>query len=162
MPDRVPPTEPRHPAARPRRRAPRASAAEALALVERAAAIPDGLALLEHAPLECAAVLLGVDPGAVERVRAALEEPALRGEAALAFERAAGRRRPAAGAGGSPPPAPSDPAALVTAARRREGGLAVLLDAAPECAAIVFGVHPDLVHRARALLARGDPPAAAT
>ncbi len=161
MPDRLPiDAEPR-----PRRRASaplRASAEEVLALVDRAAAIPDGLALLEGAPLECIAVLLGVDPRAIERVRAALEDAALRGEAALAFERAAARQRPTARASGSPPPPPRDPAALLAAARRREGGLAVLLDAAPECAAVVFGVHPDLVQRARGRLARGDPGAATT
>jgi hypothetical protein len=165
MPDRLP-TDPRDAEPRPRRRAARASAsqAEALALVERAAAIPEGLALLERAPLECAAVLLGVDPRAVERARAALEDPALHEEASLRFERAADRRAAATPRAPAPPPAPRDPEALLAAARARGGGLAILLEAAPECAAIVFGVHPDLVHRARALAARevpqpGPPPA---
>lgn len=154
MPDRLPlDAEPR---AR-RHAAPhaRASRAEALALVERAAAIPDGLALLERAPLECIAVLLGVEPRAIERVRAALEDPALREEAALRFARAQGRRP--ARAASAAAAAPSDPEALLRVARARAGGLALLLDAAPEAAAVVFGVHPDLVDRARAAAARGAP-----
>lgn len=160
MPDRLPPidAEPR-----PRRRpAPhaRASDAEALALVERAAAIPEGLALLERAPLECIAVLLGVEPHTIERVRAALEDPALREEAALRFARARGRRPARAAAALAAPP--SDPQALLRIARARPGGLALLLDAAPEAAAIVFGVHPDLVDRAREAARAGPGGAPAT
>jgi len=161
MPDRVPPTD-----AEPRahRRAAthahahaRAAEAEALALVERAAAVPDGLALLQRAPLECVAVLLGVVPRIVERVRAALEDPALREEAALRFARAAGRRAAAPAAAAAPAPAPRDPEALLREAGARAGGLDLLLDAAPEAAAIVFGVHPDLVDRARQAAGRGVP-----
>ena len=158
MPDRVPPTdaEPRaHRRAAPRAHA-RAAEAEALALVERAAAVPDGLALLQRAPLECVAVLLGVAPRIVERVRAALEDPALREEAALRFAHAAGRRA-AATAAAAPAPAPRDPEALLREAGTRAGGLDLLRDAAPEAAAIVFGVHPDLVDRARQAAGRGGP-----
>jgi hypothetical protein len=156
MPDRLPPidAEPRA-----RRRAPphvRASRAEALALVDRAAAIPDGLALLERAPLECIAVLLGVEPRAVERVRAALEDAALREEAALRFARAQGKR-PAPAAAPPVPAPPRDPEALLRAARARPGGLALLLEAAPEAAAVLFGVHPDVVERAREAAARAAP-----
>ncbi|HET8542689.1 MAG TPA: hypothetical protein VFL83_22635 [Anaeromyxobacter sp.] len=157
MPDRLPQIDPAESEPRSRRRGaarPRASRDEAFAVVERAARMADGLAVLERAPLECAAVLLGVDPGAVECVRVALDDRALREEAILRFvSAAAGRRAPAKVA--APAPAPRDPEALLAAARQRDGGVAILLDASPECAAIVFGVHPDLVHRARAVAARG-------
>lgn len=157
MPDRLPTTDADRHARRRAGPPARASEAEVFALVHRAAAVADGLALLRQAPLECAAVLLGVEPRAVERVRAALEDAALAEAAALRFERAtagpcAGERVVAAHA-----PAPRDPEALLAAARRRAGGLALLLDTAPECAAIVFGVHPDLVLRARDLAARAAP-----
>ncbi len=132
-----------------------------LALVERAASIPDGLALLERAPLECIAVLLGVEPRTIERVRVALEDPALREEAALRFARAQGRRAPRP-APEAPAPAPSDPEALLRTARGRPEGLAHLLDAAPEAAAILFGVHPELVLRAREVAARSGSGARAT
>ena len=144
----------------PRRRAAHPSHAteeDVRALVERAARVPDGLALLQNAPLECVAVLLGVAPRLVERVRAALEDPAVRDEAARHFTRVSGRRAAArdAAAAESPPPPPRDPEQLVLAARQRPDGLTLLFSAAPEAAAIAFGVHPDLVHGARAAVARG-------
>lgn len=127
----------------------RASRAEVLALVETAAGIADGLVLLERAPLECVAVLLRVDPRTVERVRAALEDPAVREEAARRFVDATASRRAAAAPAPAPPPRPRDPEALLVAASTRQDGLALLLSAAPEAAAVAFGVHPDLVLRAR-------------
>jgi len=159
MPDRVPLIDP---AARARRRAApgRASRAEVTALVEKAALVPDGLVLLQRAPLECVAVLLGVEPLTVERVRAALEDPATRDEAASAFARAAGARRPASAPAPAGPAAPRDPEALLLAARAREDGLALLLSAAPEAAALAFGVHPELVHRVRDLRTAAPPPPA--
>jgi hypothetical protein len=144
----------------PTRRAPSApaSADEVRAVVERAVALPDGLALLRDAPLECAAVLLGVDPRRLDRVRAALADPAAFSEAVRAHARAAGSRRAPAEPASGPTP-PRDPSALLDAARGREGGVAVLLEASAEVAAVVFGVHPALVHRARELAARGGPSA---
>ena len=158
MPDRVPLIDP---AARARRRAApgRASRAEVTALVEKAALVPDGLVLLQRAPLECVAVLLGVEPLTVERVRAALEDPATRDEAASAFAQAAARR-PASAPAPAGPAAPRDPEALLLAARAREDGLALLLSAAPEAAAVAFGVHPELVHRVRDLTHAAPPPPA--
>ena len=155
MPDRVPLIDP---AARARRRAApgRASRAEVTALVEKAALVPDGLVLLQRAPLECVAVLLGVEPLTVERVRAALEDPATRDEAASAFAQAAARR-PASAPATARPAAPRDPEALLLAARAREDGLALLLSAAPETAALAFGVHPELVHRVRDLTHAAPP-----
>jgi hypothetical protein len=97
------------------------------------------------------AVLLGIEPLTVERVRAALEDPATRDEAASAFARASAVRRAASPPAAPPRAAPRDPAALLLAARGREDGLALLLSAAPETAALAFGVHPELVHRAREL-----------
>ncbi len=143
----------------PRRRAAHPSHAteeDVRALVERAARVPDGLALLQNAPLECVAVLLGVAPRLVERVRAALEDPAVRDEAARQFTRVSGRRAAARDAAAETrPPPPRDPEQLVLAARQRADGLTLLFSAAPEAAAIAFGVHPDLVHGARAAAARG-------
>jgi hypothetical protein len=138
--------------------------AEVHALVERAALFADGHALLHLAPLECAAVLLGVTPGALEQARAALESPLARAAALSIFARAAeGRvltspaRQPAPAAR-----APGDPEALLLAAQGRPGGLALLASAAAESVAIAFGVHPHVVFSARALAAqRGlspDPP----
>lgn len=155
MPDRRPTTEPEPRAHRRPAAPPRATDEDVLALVERAATIPDALAVVDQAPLECVAVLLGVEPRTVERVRAALHDAALREQAALRIARAAGRRL-APSAAAAPAPAPRDPEALLRAARAREGGLALLLDAAPECAAIAFGVHPELVHAARASAGRSD------
>lgn len=158
MPETLPTTS--TPAAHRRRRPapPRASHAEVLALVERAARIPDGLTLLEGAPLECVAVLLGVEPRTVERVRAALEDPALRAEAGHHFVRlTAGHRVPASAPAEAPPRPPRDPQALLLAALARDGGIALLLSAAPEAAAVAFGVHPELVHRAREAAADSPP-----
>jgi hypothetical protein len=121
-----------------------------LALVERAARFPEGLALLEGGLLECVAVLLGVEPRTLERARAALADPALRAEAGRHHLRLTGGRRTAPAAPSpEPPPPPRDPQALLLAALAREGGVALLLSAAPEAAAVAFGVHPALVHRAR-------------
>lgn len=162
MPDPIPTTDAQPRARRHAGPPERAPEAEALALVERSAGVPDALAILRQAPLECAAVLLRAEPRVVERVRAALADPALLEEAALRLARAARARPPTrAAAAGAGPGAPRDPEALLSAARARDGGLALLLDAAPECAAIAFGVHPDLVHRAREAARRERPGAAA-
>jgi hypothetical protein len=135
------------PAAAPRRAPDPALAA----LIERAAALPRGLALLHHGPLEPIAVLLSVHPGVVERARADLEDPRARAAAIALFAEAARRHAPAVEAPPPPRRAP-DPEALVAEAARRPGGTAVLASAAVECAAISFGVHPDVVLAARALL----------
>jgi len=122
-------------------------------VMARTARVPDGLAVLLGAPLECAAILLGMAPAAIERTRLALRDPGvLAGAAALQAGQAPGR--PAARP--PRPQAPRDPQQLLQAARQRTDGLALLLSAAPEAAAIAFGVHPDLVHGARA--AAAEPP----
>lgn len=127
--------------------------AEARALVERAARLPDGLELLLGSPLECAAVLLGAPPRVVERVRALLEAPGARAEARETFALAAARAADPRVEPARPAP-PRDPEALLLAAQRRTDGLALLLSASAECAAIAFAVHPDLVQSARELARR--------
>jgi hypothetical protein len=136
----------------------RATREEVLAVAERAARIADGFVLLERAPLECVAVLLAVDPRTIERVRLTLEDPSLREEAAERWRACAHRPAPREPA---PPPAPSSPEELLALARQRPDGLPMVLGAAPEAAAVAFGVHPELVLRAREAAARaglrGDP-----
>ncbi len=162
MRERLPTTDAELPVRRRATAADRATDGEVFAIVERAARVRDGLALVEQAPLESVAVLLGVAPTTIERVRAALEDPALREEAALRLARAEGKRpRPTAAGPSKTAQPPRDPDALLRAARAREGGLALLLDAAPECAAVVFGVHPELVARARERARTGPAPDAA-
>jgi hypothetical protein len=56
-------------------------------LVKRSASVPRGLALLDRAPVEVAAVLFGVHPAAVERARNALRSPELRASAIDEFVR---------------------------------------------------------------------------
>jgi hypothetical protein len=129
----------------------RASETELAHVVHRARSVTNGLALLEGAPLECAAVLLGVPPPAIERARAALADAAARDGAGRHADAAPGL--PAAPRGPALP-APRDAEALLAAAEARSGGLALLLGASPECAAIGYGVHPGLVHAARDLALR--------
>ena len=92
----------------------------------------------------------GSIPRTIERFRAALEAPGVREDAARHFARTAAERRAAGSAtAAARPPAPRDPEQLILAARQRADGLTLLFSAAPEAAAIAFGVHPDLVHGAR-------------
>ncbi len=142
---------------RPRAQPARADGPEMSDVIERAARVPDGLALLRGAPLETAAILLGVAPPAIERARASLQEPGVLASAAALLASAEASWRSAA----TPPPrppSPRDPEQLIEAARQRADGLALLLSASPEAAAITFGVHPDLVHGARAVAARRAAP----
>jgi hypothetical protein len=122
-------------------------------LAERALRVPDGLALLMGAPLECAAILLGVAPPVIERSRVTLEAPGLLEEIVASLAHGAAGRR-AAPTAPPRPPAPRDPEQLIAAARQRSDGLRLLLSGAPEAAAIAFGVHPDLVQGARDVAAR--------
>jgi hypothetical protein len=129
-----------------------ALAPEVRALVERAARVEHGRALLHLAPPECAAVLLGERPPAVERVRAALEDRRTRDAALALFARALGSRPPRAPRSAAPPlPTPRRAEEVLRDAQARPDGLAVLLSAAAECGAITFGVHPEVVLAARAL-----------
>jgi hypothetical protein len=129
-------------------------------VIERAAALPRGLALLHRAPLECVAVRLATHPQWIARARAALEDGAKRAAVLGCFTWAAhqGGRAPAKAQAGAP--RPRSPEELVSAADERPGGVAVLASASIEYAAIIFGVHPDLVLAARELVARRGVPVA--
>jgi hypothetical protein len=140
------------PHARPAAAGGSATAAEIAEVVRRAALVGDGLALLEGASPESAAVRLGVTPPAVERVRAALRDAAAHDAAVALLARCARAPEPAAPATARPP---EDAAELLARAQGRPGGLALLLGACPECAAVGFGVRPHLVQAARELAARG-------
>lgn len=134
--------------------------AHVLEAVRRAAAHGGGLALLEHAPIDCAAVLLSLHPRDLERARAVLANPAVRA-AVDAILSSAPPATPGAAAPPEPRAAPRTAEALVAEAERRSGGAALLASAAPECAAVIFGVRPDLVLAARAMLARRARPSPA-
>lgn len=155
MPDQSLPLDAASEEPRRRRAGPpaRATAAELREVVERAARVPDGFALLTGAPLECVAVLLGVSPRVVERVRLALEDPPSLADARAHFA-AATAPRPAPPTAAPRAATPRDPEQLLAAATQRPDGLTLLLSAAAESAAVVFGVHPDLVHGAREVAAR--------
>jgi hypothetical protein len=121
--------------------------------VERSAVLRRGLALLHRAPAEVVAAAIGVDARTVEEARERLERPGERGQLIQVFTRALARRgeeRP-----GDPPPPPPrrDPDELIREAERHAHGLDFLRRAPPETVAITFAVHPELVHRARAVLA---------
>jgi hypothetical protein len=120
--------------------------------VERSAAIRRGLAILHRSPPEVVAAMIGVHVRAVEAARERLEEPQERHRLRQLFARSLERREPAAPPPAAPP-ARRDPLELIAEAERREGGLDFLIRAHPETVAIAFAVHPELVHRARALLA---------
>ncbi len=130
-------------------------------LVGLCARVPHGLGFLHLAPAESVAVTLGVHAAVVERARAWFEAPG--GRALLIDEFVRAARRASA-----PPPSPPaeprcDAEALVRRAGRAAPELAFLLEAPLESAAVLFGVHPDVVARAREILARrgraGEPPA---
>ena len=130
---------------------PEALTPDVLRLVQRAAALPNGMAVIERAPLECASILLGARPVQIEQARAALAAPLARAAAAAALARAVPDGRGAAGA--EPRPLPRTAEALVRAAERTPAALRILASASPECAAVIFSVKPALVLEARALLA---------
>jgi hypothetical protein len=128
---------------------------EVLEVVRAAAALRRGLALLHRAPVECASILLRVDVRLVERARSALEQPSTREALLKAFVGAAGRAGVVAAASGvGVAPRPRDAEELIRHAERRAGGLPLLRSAALEPAAVAFGVRPDVVLGARALLER--------
>jgi hypothetical protein len=124
-------------------------------VVEHAAALPRGLAVLDRAPLECVAVLVGAHPGAVARARAALGSADTRAAVLDVFARAARRDADARPEPRGAAPRLRTPEDLLRVGSERPGGLALLEAASVECAAIAFGVHPELVLAARALLGRG-------
>lgn len=121
--------------------------------VERSAALRRGLALLHRAPAEVVAAAIGVHAQAVEEARDRLERPHERRDLIRVFARALERRRVEPPAAAPPPARPRGLHDLIREAERREGGLDFLRRAPAETVAITFTVHPDLVQRARELLA---------
>lgn len=124
--------------------------------VERSAALRRGLALLHRAPPEVVAAAIGVHTRAVEEARNRLGRPHERRDLIQVFARALERRRVEPPAAAPPPFRRRDPDDLILEAQRHERGLDFLRRAPPETVAITFTVHPDLVHRARELLAARD------
>lgn len=122
--------------------------------VERSAAFPRGLALLHRAPSEAVAAALGVHPRAVDRARERLDRREERRPLLALFSEAARRRREAAPAPGAPA-ARRGPRDLIAEAERHPLGVDFLRHAHAETVAVTFEVHPETVHRARALLAGG-------
>jgi hypothetical protein len=130
-------------------------APEIVELVDRSAALRQGLALLHRAPLEWVAAALGMHPLIVERARACLDRRPDREFVIRAYVRALERRRlEAPPTPGSAVPPRCGPEELVRAAERHALGVQFLLCAPLEVAAVSFTVHPDVVLRARELLAR--------
>ncbi len=129
-------------------------------LVRRSASVRRGLALLHRAPVEAAAVALGVHPGAVERARAALADPGQRAMAVEEFVRAAAAAEPPGPIpmAVEPVAATATPEALLALAARDPATLELLVYGPVDVAAIVFAVHPALVGEARRLVGRGDEP----
>jgi hypothetical protein len=127
-------------------------------VIERAAALPRGLALLHHAPLESVAVQLATHAHCVARARAALEGGETRAAALEYFAWAArqGGRAPVSAQPTAPRPCSTEE--LFHAAEERPDGVAVLASASLEYAAIAFRVQPALVLAARQLIARRGVP----
>jgi len=129
--------------------------------VERSAALRRGLALLHKAPAEIVAAAIGVNALAVEEARHRLEQPGDRRLLLDLFARALEQRGAGAPTATPSPSRPRDPQDLIREAERGHHGLDFLRGAHPETVAITFAVHPELVHRARELLAtRGHLPGA--
>jgi hypothetical protein len=130
-------------------------AADVLELLERSAAVPHGLAFVHLAPHECVAAALGVHPDTVERTCDCLDhEP--RGAVIRAYSRALERQRtqPPAAPASFVARAPQGPDEVIARAEKHALGLQFLLCAPLETAAIMFSVHPEVVHEAREQLAR--------
>lgn len=125
---------------------------EVLELLERSTAIPRGLAFVRRAPLDSVAVTLGVHPRVVEHACDCLDHAEARKMMIRFFANALERRR------SRMPPSPlkqeeaGDPEQLLAAAEAHPLGLEFLAEAPFETAAVIFGVHPFLVLRARELL----------
>lgn len=125
-------------------------------LIRRVASVRRGLAFLDVGMLECVAITFDVHPDVVLEARQHLAIPAQR--ASLLEEvRRQQAEHPAPWHHPYPPmpaPAPRSAAALVRAAENHEYGLPFLMESPPETVAVTLHVHPNLVFRARALVAR--------
>lgn len=123
-------------------------------LITKLAAWPHGLGFLHLADAECVAATLHVHPFTVVAAREALETPEGRARLIEEVRRERGRLAavPAADAPPRPcrvPPPIQTEDELLNIARTHPLGFAFFQDGDPEAVAVVFGVHPDLVFRAR-------------
>jgi hypothetical protein len=130
-------------------------------LIRRVAAHPHGLGFLHLADLESVAVTLRVDPFVVAGVRAELETPAGRSrlieEVRLArLDRSGTHPDPANPAVPPQPRPPLTARELIRAAQVHPCGPSFLVDGYWEVVAVTFQVHPDLVFRARGIIARRE------
>jgi hypothetical protein len=129
-------------------------------LIERLAQWPHGLGFLHLADIDTVAINLHVHPFLVARARTALETPEGRDRLIDEVRKARARH------GGDlpePPPCPDSPPCppapktaeeLIGVADRHPLGLPFLEEGHPEAVAVIFGVHPNVVFEARAVLAR--------
>jgi hypothetical protein len=125
-------------------------------LVTKLATWPHGLGFLHLADAESVAATLHVHPFTVVAAREALETPegrallieqVRRERARLAASPVSGSSR---GEGRKPPVRPIETEdELLRTARAHPLGFPFFRDGDPEAVAVVFGVHPDLVFRAR-------------
>lgn len=134
---------------------------EVLDLVERSTALEHGLAFVRRAPVESVAITLGVHPRVVEHACDCLDRVEERAMMIRFFARARARRRtlPPKAVVHAPVATPRTAEQLIDEATRSAKGrghslgVQFLLCAPLETAAILFRAHPDLVLRARELLA---------
>ena len=127
-----------------------------LELVRRVASVRRGLAFLDVGSLECVAITFDVHPKVVSEAREHLATPAHRASL-LAYVRRLQAAHPEPWHHPRPPmpaPSPRTAAALVRAAEHHEYGVRFLLESPPETVAVTLHAHPNLVFRARALVAR--------
>lgn len=134
--------------------------AEVRDLLQRAACLPYGLALVEHGLTTCVADILGASGELVARARGALSDDATRPALVDAFAQAARWRdeNPEAfcdrcQADGRTP-TPGCPLAVIREAEKQPGGLESLRSASLEAAAVSFHVHPFVILGAREWLKR--------
>lgn len=131
-------------------------------LMQRAACLPYGLALIEFGMPPCVAEMLGVDADMVLRARAALADSAARPALVGEYEHTVSRReddpeafcRRCSDEGRVP--TPGCPMALIREAEARPEGLETLRSTEVEVAATSFRVHPFVVLGAREWLARRE------
>ncbi len=124
-------------------------------LFDAVVAQPSGVELLRRGHLESVSVLFGARPALVDEVRGWLGSKPQRKLLAEGLLRARSRRpaaaqpAPAAPPASAAAPAPATPEELLRAALEVPGGDEFLMEAPLETVAIVFGVRPALVARAR-------------
>lgn len=129
-------------------------------LMQHAACLPYGLALVEFGMSACVGEMLGASAEQVARARAALGDPLVRPLLVGEYEQTVRRREADPEAfcrqceAEGRVPAPGCPLALIREAEARPAGLESLRSASLEAAAVSFHVHPFVILGAREWLAR--------